>query len=223
LKKALFILFFSSLYLLSDAQLIKGGIIGGLNISQVDGDQVYGFKKFGFTAGPTAIIPLSKRFQLSLEVLYSQKGSSQAPVVTKDIDDSTREYRLKLNYAEIPLLLHYVDKHGLNAGLGLSFGRLVFVKEKEFNHDTKKVEWNDVKLNDGTYNKNDYEIIFDLQMKVYAGLYANLRYSYSLSKIRSRYYFYPFNKWRDQYNNVITLRAIWVINDKPAEPKKIKE
>lgn len=220
MKKGIIILLFCLIYNSIEAQNIKGAIIGGLNITQVDGDQVYGFRKKGISVGPSAIIPLRSGFQLALEVLYSQKGSSQAPVYT--YEDSTREYRLKLNYAEVPILIQYADKHGLTAGLGISYGRLVFVKEKQYNPLTKKVEWDNVRLNDGTYKKDDFEVIADLKLKLFTGIYANLRYSYSIAKIRTRYFYKPFNKSRDQFNNVISFRLIWVLNDDKQEIKNTK-
>ncbi len=53
-KKAL--LFLSVIFLVTlsqklSAQIIKGEAIAGFNLSQVDGDMFYGFKKFGLNVG----------------------------------------------------------------------------------------------------------------------------------------------------------------------------
>jgi len=56
---------------------IKGVVIAGMNLSQVDGDEVYGFKKMGACVGVGGILPLPKRFSLSLEILYDEKGAYQ--------------------------------------------------------------------------------------------------------------------------------------------------
>lgn len=202
----------------SFAQVIKGALIGGLNLSQVDGDQIYGFHKAGLNVGASAIIPIKNRFSLDLEILYSQKGSSQKPLY--NYEDSSGEYMLKLNYAEIPLLLQYSDKGGVTVGAGFSYGRLVYVAEKQSPDKNTPVQWDNVSLNDGTYKKSDYEVIGDLQFRLFQGFYLDLRYSYSMAEIRKRYFYKPFNKLRKQYNNLISCRLIWVINEKKIEETK---
>ena len=63
------------------AQRFKGEIIAGLNASQVDGDEVYGFAKFGANAGLGVMLPFSftgkeeKNWAVSMEMLLHQKGS----------------------------------------------------------------------------------------------------------------------------------------------------
>ncbi|MDD5508213.1 MAG: hypothetical protein PHD25_07755, partial [Bacteroidales bacterium] len=61
------------------AQFIKGAVIGGVNLSQVDGDEVYGFKKFGANVGAAAIIPFTDHWEVSIETIFSKKGSHQRP------------------------------------------------------------------------------------------------------------------------------------------------
>ena len=56
------------------AQIIKGEVISGVNLSQVDGDMFYGFKKFGLNVGVGAMIPFGKNWDVSFEILYNQKG-----------------------------------------------------------------------------------------------------------------------------------------------------
>ena len=215
----LIIFIFFSLFTVK-AQFIKGALTGGFNLSQVDGDQVFGFRKFGLNLGPSAIIPVKNNFSIVLEVLYSEKGSSQRPV--DKYVDSTQEYRLKLNYAEVPLLIQYADKGGFVFGAGMSYGRLVSVKEKQFDHTTQTIKWDNISLNDGTYNKNDYEVLADIRCRIYDGVYLNLRYAYSLAKIRTRNFGAPWKKTRYQYNNLISFRVVWVINEKHIEQIKQK-
>ncbi len=97
------------------------------------------------------------------------------------------------------------------AGLGFAWGRLVGVKEWEHGQLVEGTT-----LNSGTYSKNDYSILGDFRVRLWEGLKLNLRYQYSLVKIRTREFNdLAGNSWtRDQYNNVITLRLIWVFNEK---------
>ena len=194
MKQLLIILFtvYSSLLTLHclRAQVIKGALIGGLNMSQVDGDENYGFHKYGINAGASAIIPLKHRFSLALEILYSQQGSYQSPIylifMILPVNISSGLIMLKclcLFSIMIKVVLFLVlDSH---------YGRLVYVAEEQYNPKDKVVEWDNVRLNDGTYKNNDYEVLGDLRVRVYKGFYLNARYSYSMVKIRTRYFYSP--------------------------------
>jgi hypothetical protein len=193
------------------AQIIKGAAIAGINISQVDGDEVYGFNKFGANVGAAAIIPLSDHWEVSIEALFSQKGSYQRPHYS---DDSlTGEYKLKLNYLDIPLLVHYNDKNRMFFGAGFSYGRLSSVEEYE--HGRQVVTTN---IN-GPYDRDDFNVIGDVRFRIWQRLKFNIRYAYSISKIRTREYSPPgVDPWtRNQYNNFWSFRLIYVINEEQSE------
>jgi len=194
------------------AQNIKGGLYGGFNLSQVDGDEVFGYHKIGFNGGPTAIIPFRNNFSFSIETLYNQKGSFQKPISR---DTGYGMYRLKLNYVEVPLLVHYRDKGKINFGAGFTWGKLVGFKEWEHN---AQINW----IKDSIpYKGNDICALIDVDFPIYDRFRFNFRYSYSLFKIRTRYY--PIiNTTRFQYNNVLTFRLLYVFKDDP-KPKKKKK
>lgn len=200
------------------SQRIKGSLIVGMNISQVDGDEIYGFNKVGMNLGAAAILPLGKNFSFTVETLFSQKGSSQGKQY--EYTDSsgnllTGQYKLKLDYLEVPFLFHYTDKDIISAGVGFSFGRLVSVKEYE--HDTLNQF---TTLNSGTYNRNDYSVLVDLFFRIHKKIprfKLNVRYSYSMRKIRTREFkdiYGEVTHSRDQFNNVFALRLIYVFNEK---------
>lgn len=200
-----FLMFF--LTLSGNAQIIKGEVMAGLNMTQVDGDEVYGFKKPGLNLGAGAMIPFEKNFDVSLEINYSQKGAKQK---AQYISDSLNgAYELYLNYLEIPVLVHYTDKDLISIGTGLSWGRLVSAKEYEHDRQTPTTAQNNV------YDPNDICILLDLRLKVYKALKFNFRYSYSLAKIRTRdFSSLGGDTWtRDQYNNVLTFRMLYVFNE----------
>lgn len=210
------IILFSGLQL--KAQIIKGEAIIGLNLTQVDGDEVYGFHKFGANVGAGVMIPFGKKgkWDVSLEALFSQKGSSQKPQYNETDSTgqvTTGEYKLRLNYVEVPVLVMFTDKEIITVGAGLSWGRLVGVKEYEHG---RKVE--STTVSNGPYSKNDFSILADIRFRIWEALKVNLRYQYSMVKIRTREF--PSNvpnvepEIRNQYNNVITLRLIYVFNEK---------
>ncbi len=193
---------------LAIGQAFQGAIAIGTNLTQVDGDEMYGFKKFGFNASAIAIMPIKRRWAISIEASYSQKGSYEKYPREADPTKGLPYYNLRLSYAEVPFLVHFTDKEFLTVGLGMSWGRLVDMKEIEWGEKTE------ASLYSGHYNRNDINGIFDIRFPVYKGLNVNFRYSYSFAKIRTREYSnISGDKWsRDQYNNILTLRLYYIIN-----------
>lgn len=196
------------------AQRILGGISLGMNLTQVDGDDFYGFHKVGLNVGPMVIVPFGKNrnWSASMELLYSQKGSKH-----NGSADSTN-YKLIQDYAEIPVLIHFTDKKLISGGLGFSYGQLINYKETRNNfYDTL------YQYQTGLSNY-DISVIADLQIRIWSRLWANLRYQYSVKSNRTVVIdnpnLYPRSpETRKQYNNVITLRLTWVFN----QPKITKE
>jgi hypothetical protein len=110
------------------AQIIKGEVFVGGNASQVDGDECFGFKKFGVHAGAGALIPLTSWMDVGLEVLFNQKGAYKRNAITSN-STFPYAYNLRLNYAEIPVMIYLTDKDAVSVGLGVSYGRLVGLTE----------------------------------------------------------------------------------------------
>lgn len=216
----LFLLVFTSILFcapaVSQAQMIKGAVIGGFNLSQVDGDEVYGFNRIGLNVGVSAIIPLSERWSVALENSFNQKGAYQKQQYYDSIDGITGEYNLRLNYVSVPLTVQYHDMGGLTFGAGFSWDRLVGFTEVE--HGGLREPYSD----SIAFNENDFNIIADIRFRIYKRLKFNLRYAYSIVPIRERE-FSNLNSdtWmRKQYNNNISFRLIYVFNERlPAKPE----
>lgn len=189
-------------------QQIKGMVIAGGNLTQVEGDEIKGWSQFGFNGGVGAIMPFARNWGINLETLFSQKGSFQKKQF--DSDSLTEEYRLRLNYLEVPLYVTYTDKDIMSFGLGGYWGRLLSAREEE--HSGNQTPYTDTVQ----FDKNDIGFLIDFRIRVWKSLHVNVRYSQSLTPIRERYYEPryggdPFT--RKQYNQVITLRAIYIINE----------
>ena len=197
---------------LSFGQAFQGAIAIGTNLTQVDGDEMYGFKKFGLNASAIAIMPFKKKWAISIEASYSQKGSYEHYPREQDPTKELPYYNLRLSYAEVPLLIHFTDKEFFTVGLGLSWARLVSIKEVEWGITT------DVSLYSGEYARNDINGIFDIRFPVYKKLNVNFRYAYSFAKIRTREFSnYAGETWeRKQYNNILSLRLYYIFNERKA-------
>jgi hypothetical protein len=146
-----------------------------------------------------------------MELLYSQKGS-----VHRGSTDSTN-FRLELDYVEIPLLVRYTDKKIISGGVGFSYGQLINYKETENNFFDSLFQYQN------SLSNYDLSVLADIQFKLVSKLWVNLRYQYSLLSLRTVLVTdprtYPRNPFtRDQYNNVLSLRVTWVFN----QPKTVK-
>ena len=102
------------------AQRFEGGLVGGFNLSQIDGDKLAGFNKIGVTAGGKVGAILSDRWQLSLEMLCSEQGASR----TRSDDPSSAFDKIRLNFVEVPVMINFKEwKFHVNAGV--SYARLI--------------------------------------------------------------------------------------------------
>lgn len=111
------------------AQIIKGELFLGGNISQVDGDECYHYRKFGAHAGVGALIPITNFMDIGLEVLFNQKGAYKGDSINQHLGLYTGKYKLNLNYAEIPVMVYLTDKDRYSLGIGVSYGRIVGLQE----------------------------------------------------------------------------------------------
>lgn len=219
----------------SYSQRFIGSVIAGMNLSQVDGDEIYGFHKAGFTGGASVMLPLDAKFRwfATVELLYTQKGSYRSAHRANALLSDTNyleflnedfsvpfndkiKYKLNLDYVEVPIVFHYEDfRTGWALGAGVAWGRLVYAKEIENGWTTT------TNVRSKTYSTNDWSVLADLKIKIWKGLKLNVRYQYSFVPLRTREYFTRDNagniekqETRKQYHNTITLRLIYSFNEK---------
>lgn len=202
-------------------QIFKGQVIGGLNVAQIDGDEVYGYKKWGSNIGLGVIFPINKKKKLmiSLETIYNQKGSVQRKTAVDTFPENWK-YRAFLDYLEAPVMIHIEDKETVTFGLGFSWGRLVGIREYE---NGKLVE--NTTLTSRVFNRNDWNFLADIRFRLWRQLKFNFRYAYSIVPIRERDFIKNGVQTRKQYNNMLTMRLIYIINEKKearkSKPKQV--
>lgn len=190
-------------------QRIMGAAIVGLNATQVDGDEVYGYKNFGLNAGLSAIVPFNNKWSVSIENIYSEKGAHQR---VKYLDSLDGSYDLRLNYLEVPVLLHFTDKEIVTFGAGMSWGRLVKVWEQRNGYEMPATT-----LESGIYRSSDLNLLLDIRFRVFERLRFNARYAYSLRPIATREIIDSKTgrpNIRDQYNGLFSFRLIYVFNER---------
>lgn len=104
------------------------GATAGINLSQVDGDNQFGYQKKGLTFGLRGGIVVQQRWSFLAELLYNFKGAEPSKY---EINDLKRHTSINLHYAEIPLLVKFSflqSEEGFYKWAvfgGLSYGRLL--------------------------------------------------------------------------------------------------
>ena len=99
----------------------SASIVAGTNVSQIDGDNDAGFNQLGLNLGGRVNIFLAKRWDVSTEILFSQKGSQS--VFTRG---QPRNMQCRLNYVEIPVQVNFKDWEISDIDNGGSYMRMVF-------------------------------------------------------------------------------------------------
>jgi len=186
MKKFLF--FYSVFCLLSSVavgQRFRAGLLAGVSTSQVDGDTWAGYDKAGMLAGGFVITDFSStgKWSASFELTYIQKGSRKVPHPDKG---DFASYELKLNYAEVPILLRYnfssvdsLDNNRMKFSLegGIALGALVFSGEYDANGL--------IPYNNGVpFQKADYSVIFGLNYFISKHIGFDARTEYSIAPVR---------------------------------------
>ncbi len=223
MKKIFTILFFVVFSFITTnlkAQIVKGEVFLGMNLSQIDGDKAHGYNRLGLHGGFGGLVPIYQKndfsIDFSMEVVFNQKGSHQGRSYNDTLNNGnviTGEYDNYMNYLEVPVIFYFTDRGLYSLGIGASYGRLVGLKEYEHGKLT------DVNINytgQDKYNLNDFCVIADAKIRLYERLKLGIRFQYSMAKIRTRDFYLVTGEYdctRDQYNNSITARLIYVFNE----------
>ncbi len=180
-----------------------GGLVAGTNFTQVDGDNFAGYHKVGFNVGGMVYTKVDEHIAVSMEVLYAQKGAKSKDYYTVNPGLYITNYGITLNYAEVPIMVNYFDKHRSFFGGGLSYSRLGTAKE----YLTTSPSTN-INLNDFPFKKSDYNFLLSGSLHCWKGLFLNIRFQYSLISIRDNT---PQNYARgQQFNNMWTTRLMYL-------------
>ncbi|MEM8523965.1 MAG: porin family protein [Bacteroidota bacterium] len=186
---AIILLIFSDL---QAQQRFKGALVAGMNVSQIDGDLLIGFNKFGFNAGAQVSTVFTERWEMSVELLYSQRGSDR----TRN-DGPIIEYnRIDLNYVEVPVMLHFIDWKFHFTG-GFAYHRLI-------NFEALNQESEDI-TEFQNYRENNFGITLGATYFATEHIGFDLRWSRSLLDLQIINN--QLIKWAEKW---ITFRTIYV-------------
>jgi hypothetical protein len=186
------------------SQKFVGGPKAGVTFTQVDGDFYGGYHKAGVNLGGFVYRPISEnqKWDLQFEIEYMQKGSRKTPDYdTGDLDD----YKLTLNYMQIPVLLRFNMRHVSLEG-GISVGTLISSKEV----------FNELEGGD-PFKTMEYAALLGINYHFNPKLWINGRYSISMNRVREPYGGdIPGDLWGcrkpGQYNNVLAVSIYYAFN-----------
>lgn len=159
------------------------GIFGGINLSQVDGDDMQGYDKPGFNLGLRGIAYIIPKLEFHTELAYSQRGSQ-----SKDFGKSNNKGRkLYLDYASINALIvmndwfHPIKEYyRLQVHGGISTGRLIRYQVNDPGSDVNSVLFNELAH---YFNSTDFSMIFGAHIKFTPKTGLSFRYSRSMNKL----------------------------------------
>lgn len=190
------------------AQRIHAYVTSGVTMSQIEGDELKGFKKVGFNGGVGALTAISHngRWGLSLEAMYAQRGAYNGTGDPYSI-------KLTLDYIEIPLLVHFQDPYGgMLFGIGLDYGRLVQQPHNIMQYNPNYFMPDTV---DFSFLGDDLSVVADARFTIWRGLQLDIRWQHSLLAVKRQWNFSEYRqgrwyKWDNNcYNHSLTFRLIY--------------
>lgn len=179
------------------AQIFEGGLLGGLNATQVDGDTHSGYHKPGIVAGAYVLTNFSPTVFSAMEIKFSQKGSRKNPNVKTG--DQTK-YMIRLNYIDLPVYLGVRTSDRISVLGGISAGYLINSSVRD-NYGPLIVQ--------PVFNEFDVQGMIGFRYQVTNRLAVDLRGAYSLLPVREN----PGEAeiyWLDsQFNNVLSTTLLY--------------
>ncbi len=183
----------------SYGQRFEGGILGGLNASQVEGDHTTGYHKPGVLFGGYVQTDISRSMFVGAELKYSQKGSRKNP--DPKIQDQEK-YIMRLGYIDMPAYVGIRTGETVSFFTGLSFGYLM--QGKEYDNYGELVD-----IEQRPFNDFDFQAFLGVRFELTDRISLDLRGAYSFLPIRDL----PGDRvdywWDDQYNNVLSTSLLY--------------
>lgn len=161
----------------ADQSLAQFGIKGGVNLATLTADDFEdgADSRTSFNVGILAELPLSDRFSIQPEVLYSSQGFD----IQQNDDGDDLEYQL--DYIQVPILAKIYLIKGLSVEAGPQFG---FKANEEIDSNPNGDDGDFVIDQDSSVFKDfDTSIVGGVSYKFETGFFVSGRYTYGLTNI----------------------------------------
>lgn len=181
------------------SQQFEGGVIGGFNASQVDGDLYKGYRKPGIALGGYVQTNLSRMVFIGMELKFMQKGSRNIDSLATN---GQIKYVMRLNYVDLPFYLGIRTSEKISFLVGVSPGYLLSGNE-----------YNDYGIfpdeDQRPFNAIDIEGFLGFRFQFTDRLFVDLRGAYSLLPIREQPGD-PLWYWKsNQFNNLLSTTVLY--------------
>ena len=160
-----------------------------------------GFNQIGLNVGGRVAVQTSDRWKWNIDILFSQKGSNKG----KDDPRSIPFDSYRLNYAEVPIMISYLDWldeadekefYKLNFTAGVSVGQLVNFKVIDaLGQDVSDLQ---------NFNKTSIDLIVGATYFINQHIGINAQYSYALLDVRKE------KEAQSLSGRTLTFRAIYM-------------
>lgn len=153
------------------------GLFIGLNASQIDGDNSFGYNKIGLSGGIRTRIFLKNYLEAQTGISYSNQGSQSV-----FLSRSSFDMKINLQYVVVPLEIHFKDwlqeseYYKMHYLIGLNYSRL-------FNYTVRD---GGLGLPEDQYNLNDVSGVIGVQYLFNPHLGVGLKYFRSINLLYNR-------------------------------------
>ena len=154
----------------SFAQGFSAGIKGGANIMKVDGKSFNEEFEFGYNLGGFAEIYFSPKWGIQPEVFWSQTNFRTGTEFKDIYPEGINDFKGKLNYVNIPILLSFRPAKFISFQAGPQFGILVNHSKNFFDNSID------------AFKKGDFSMLGGVQLNL-GGLRVGGRYQIGLHNI----------------------------------------
>jgi len=159
------------------AQNFTGAIHGGMNLTQLTGDNLSGFNTIGLHSGLSISYPIgSDKKEIAMEMLYNRKGSNDSNPV------SGLNQSIQLDYLSIPILYRWGEWFNETKGYYNFYLELGPVINRLFSANSSNTFYDD--LTD-QFNKWDLGLTGGINARISSKVSATIRYERSINKIYS--------------------------------------
>ena len=182
------------------AQVFKAGISLGPTFSQIEGDDAAGYYKFGVGGGFLLDVKTSEKTSVLMEINFVQKGSASSFVE----NGTAAQFRIKMDYLEVPLIFNFHDRNGMIFSAGLSPARVI-----NFSKSNLGLE-DEVFFVKNPPKNFDLGINLGITYKFANKMMFNLKWTESIVPFRTDGNSNLRN--RGQYHNCVTMRIAYLLS-----------
>lgn len=194
----------------------RGMVVAGFSMSQIDGDRMAGYYKFGFNGGVGAYAMIKKRFSISMELLYSMRGA-KSQLNNAKVSSRT----ISLDYLDVPIMFNYHDRKIAIFGAGFQVGALVRRKQTVYDSQgmqlstlTYSVGGNERTVAIDEYNANyralDLQVVGHATFLIKKRIGIQGRFGYSILGMGKQKFDDGNLANKQQRSNVLSLRVFYM-------------